>query len=213
MLKFNRDRFRVSVDPMSLTLSPLLEVWRDDTSEDKVDATKLLTYIHLVSQIDQLAPFAKADPTEVSKLVKKEVWADYEHKFLGKYDETKVEDIVLQYQLAFESADDASVRSYDKKIYEIKNIIESTPVTIEKSVSKGVVTFVSNYPLISKMLQEMTKISKARDDMKALIIKQTSRDDGTKGKRKLSFIDKRRRDMAEEKKEETRAEDEEPIGL
>lgn len=211
MMKFLRDKQRVAIDPLSLTLAPLMEIWRSDPSEDKADAIKLLTYIHLVSQIDQSAPYSKANPEEIEGLVKKEIWKAHDYELPAPYTDEVVEDIIFHYQIAYESADDASVRALDKKIYEIKKIIEETKVEIRESVSRGAVTFVSNYPLISKMMQEVVKITKTRDELKALIIKQTSRDN-MKGQKKLGFLDKRRREMASARSEEAPATDE-PIGL
>ena len=211
MLKFLRDKHRVTVDPLSLTLAPLMEIWRWDTTEDKVEAIKLLTYIHLTSQIDQAAPYARANPDEIEGLVKREIWGAHDYKLPAPYTDEVVEEILFHYQAAYESADDASVRALDKKIFEIKKIVEETPVEIKESVSRGAVTYVSNYPLISKMMQEMVKITKTRDELKALIIKQTSRDN-MKGQKKLGFLDKRRREMANIRSEEASTVDE-PIGL
>jgi hypothetical protein len=210
MLKFLRDKHRVTVDPMSLTLSPLMEIWRWDSTEDKVEATKLLTYIHLVSQVDQSAPYARANPDEIEGLVKREVWGTHDRELPAPYTDEVVETIIFHYQSAYESAEDASVRAMDKKIFEIKKIVEETDVVIRESITRGAVTFVSNYPLISKMMQEMVKIIKTRDEMKSIIIKQTSRDN-LKGQKKLSFLDKRRRELKNEREENPTTE--EPIGL
>lgn len=212
MLKFSREKHRVTVDALSITLAPLMEIWRWDTTEDKVEATKLLTYIHLVSQIDQSAPYARANPDEIEGLVKKEIWGHYDYTLPAPYTDEVMEDIIFHYQSAYESADDASVRALDRKIYEIKKIIEDTKVEIRESVSRGAVTFVSNYPLISKMMQEVVKITKTRDELKGLIIKQTSRDN-IKGQKKLGFLDRRRREMADTTRTEATPVNDEPVGL
>lgn len=211
MLRYNRDRHRITVDPMSITLAPLLKIWAMDTTHDKDDAHKLLTYIHLVSQIDQDAPYAKVDPMEVSPLVRKELWGKYDYVIdFGDVNEEFMENTVLHYQSAYETGEEASVRSFDKKIYEIRNIIDTTTIKIETSVSRGTTTYVTNFTIINKMMQDVTKIVKARDELKALILKQNTRE-SIKGKQKLSFADKRRQELAKSRKptiERTDTEDE-----
>ena len=203
MLKFYRERVRVVVDPMSLTIEPLLKIWMGDKTELKEAAIKHLTYIHLVSQIDSDAPFSKVDPMDVGKLVKRELWGDFNYTIffdgidgLSGSSEDLIDNMILQYQAAFETPEEASVRSYDRKIYEIRNLIDSTVIEIKPSTSKGVTTYVTNFTIINKMMQDLTKIVKVRDELKAMILKQTTRD-SMKGKQKLSFHDKRRRELRE----------------
>jgi hypothetical protein len=196
MLRFVLEKRRVTVDPLSLTLSPLKDIWVNDPSPNKDEAIRTLTYIHICSQIDQTAPFAKADAKEVSKLAKKEIYGDYEYKFEGAMSETKLEEIITAYQLAYETAEEATVRAFDNKIHEIRNLIQSTPIEIQKVVGKSGTTFISNFNIINSMMKDITKITQARDDMKALVIKSTARDTG-KGGRKKSFLERRRREMEE----------------
>ncbi len=217
MLKFMRDRHRIVIDPMSLTIKPLMDIWISDPTEDKVEATKLLTYVHLVSQIDQNAPYAKVEQDEVYRLVKKELYGNYDHEFEAPYTEDKLDEVVLHYQSAFELPEEATVRSYNQKIYETKRLIDSTEIVIEKVVARGITTFVSNSPILNKMLLDVVKIAKARDEMKAIVVKQNTRDFG-KANKKMSFLEKRRRDMADSKASAAKGEileekEPEPAGL
>lgn len=222
MLKFIRDRHQVAVDPVSLTLEPLMKIWIADETPNKEIASRILTYIHLTSQIDKEAPYNNAAPDEVSRLVKHELWDDYEKKIADILPEAEeitdefIENAVLHYQGAYETVEEASVRSYDKKIYEIRKIIDETEIKIKESVSRGSIVYTSNFPLLNKMMQDVIKIVKARDELKALILKQSTRE-SIKGDKKLSFNDKRRRDLLKLSEvpvgTTSSEEDDEPIGL
>lgn len=196
MLRFVIQNRRVTVDPLTLSLSCLKDVWISDPSPNKEEAVKLLTYIHLVSQIDHSAPFSKADYKEVGSLVKKELYGDFSHKFTEPFTESQVEKFITEYQLAYETPEEATVRAFDNKIHEIRKLVETTPIEIEKIVGKSGVTFISNFSILNSMMKDITKITAARDEMRAMVIKQTSRETG-KGSRKKSFLEKRRREMQE----------------
>lgn len=208
MLKFTMSNHRVTVDPGSLTLECLRLIWMGDKSKLKEDATKLLTYIHIVSQIDEEAPFAKVDPTEVSPLAKKEIFGVYEYEFDAPFDEEYMEEAVTSYQLAFELPEEAAVRSFNKKIYEIKKTIDDTEIKIEETLVRGTKTYVTNFNIINKMMQDLSKITKARDELKAAIVRGGARGD-IKGQRKLSLLEKRRREMDKSRMEKPLVPDEE----
>lgn len=194
MLKFVLDKHRVVVDPISLVLEPLREIWNSDKSKNKDEAIKLLTYIHICAQIDENAPFAKADPTEVSSLARRELYGDYTYNFKGKFNEKYLEDAIIKYQLAFDTPEQASVRAFDKKIYEINRLIDSTQIEIEKVAVRGGVDYVSNFAILNKMMQDMTKINAAREALKNSIMKQNSTG-AVRGQRQVSFLEKRRAEM------------------
>jgi hypothetical protein len=193
---------------MSLTLEPLVKIYVADPTPDKADANKLLTYIHLVSQIDKKAPYSTANPAEVSALVRKEVYGKYDHEFTGTYDESAVEDVVIHYQAAFETPDEASIRTLDNKIYEIKDLVDNTKIEIEKSVARGAVSYSSNFTILNKMMQDLTKIIATRDELKANVMKAGSKGE-MKGGKKMSFMAKRKRDLNSVKKTAVAVDEEE----
>lgn len=194
MLKFVLDKHRVVVDPISLVLEPLREIWNSDKSKTKDEATTLLTYVHICAQIDESAPFAKSDPTEVSSLARRELYGSYEYEFKGKFNEKYLDEAILKYQLAYDTPEQASVRAFDKKIYEINRLIDSTQIEIEKVAVRGGVDYVSNFAILNKMMQDMTKINAAREALKNSIMKQNSTG-AVKGQRQVSFLEKRRAEM------------------
>lgn len=194
MLKFILDKHHVTVDPVSLTLEPLREIWNADKSKNKDEAIKLLTYVHICAQIDEDAPFAKSDPTEVSTLARREIYGSYEHEFKGKFNEKYLEEAITKYQLAFDTPEQASVRVFDKKIYEINRLIDNTNIEIEKVAIRGGVDYVSNFPILNKMMQDMTKINAARESLKNTIMKQNSTG-AVRGQRQVSFLEKRRAEI------------------
>jgi hypothetical protein len=194
MLKFSMKNHKVIIDPISLTLEPLLEIWVADKSANKEAATKLLTYVHICSQVDQEAPFAKVDPTEVGSLAKREIFGKYDYEFKGKFDEEFMESTVMRYQMAYDTPEQAAVRIYDKKIYEINRVIDETEIEIKPVAVRGGIDYVSNFPIINKMMQDMTKINAAKEALKAAVMKQQSTS-SVRGQRQVSFLEKRRAEM------------------
>lgn len=194
MLKYSMKNHRVVIDPASLILEPLREIWIADKSSIKKEATDLLTYIHICSQVDQDAPFAKVDPTEISALAKRELFGKYEYEFKGKFDQDYMDDAVMRYQLAFDSPEQAAVRVFDKKIHEMNRLIDETMIVITPVAAKGGVEYVSNFPILNKMMQDMTKIRAAREAMHAAVLKQKSTN-SVRGQRQVSFLEKRRAEM------------------
>ena len=191
MLKFSMKNHRVIVDPVSLVIESLREIWMSDKSTVKKEATDLLTYIQVCSQIDTNAPFFGVDPTEVSSLIKRELFGKYEHKFTGKFDEEYMANAVMTYQLAFDAPENAAVRVFDKKIYEITRLIDETKIEIKATVVRGGVEYVSNFPIINKMMQDLTKIGAARENLKATTLKQ-KKADAVRGQKQISFLERRR---------------------
>ena len=194
MLKFSMKNHKVIIDPVSLTLEPLLEIWVADKTPTKAVATKMLTYVHLCSQVDQDAPFAKVDPTEVSSLVKREIFGKYDYEFKGKFDEEYMDSTVMRYQMAYDTPEQSAVRVYDKKIYEINRVIDETEIEIKPVAVRGGVDYVSNFPIINKMMQDMTKINAAKEALKAAVMKQQSTS-SVRGQKQVSFLEKRRAEM------------------
>ena len=184
---------RVTVDPVSLNLDCLRQIWVEDVDDRKEKAVKYLSFIHICSQIDREAPFANADPTEVIKLAKKDIFGDYEFDFNSDwvFDEDFMSKSVADYQLAFEKAEDAVIRTFNKKIYQLNEVIDKTEPEITKSVTRGTVTYVSNTTILNKVMIDMIKVIKTRDEIYATVIKDSTKGD-RKGGRKLSQLEKRR---------------------
>jgi hypothetical protein len=206
MLKFTMENHRVTVDPVSLTLNQLRTIWNADKSKLKTDAVELLSFIHLVSQIDQDAPFANSNPDEVWALACKEIYGDYEHAFKAPFDEEFLKDTITQYQLSFELPEEAAVRTFNKKIHQIERKLDSTDIEIEKVTVKGVTQYVSNFTILDKMMQNLTAICEARDKLQDSIKRGSQRGD-TKAGVKISFLERKRREMQANKPKPSVTED------
>jgi hypothetical protein len=193
MLRFSMKNHRVVIDPVSLSLECLRQIWTADKSATKQTATDMLTYIHLVSQVDQDAPFAKVDPADVAALVKREIYGKYDYEFKGKLDEEFMANAAMSYQVAFDTPEMAAVRVYDKKIYEINKVIADTNIQIKEVAIRGGKDFISNFPIINKMMH-MTKINAAREALRSSIIRQQSTL-SVRGQKTVSYLEKRRAEM------------------
>jgi hypothetical protein len=144
MLKFDMVNRKVAIDPKSLLIEALRNIWENDKSKSKETATKQLSYVHLVSQIDETAPYFSASHDEVEALVKRDIFGNYEHAFSAE-DQEIIDDAIDQYRKAYESEAHRVVRIFTMKIDQIRSLIENTAPVITPSVSRGVVSYASNF--------------------------------------------------------------------
>jgi len=188
MLKYVIKEKRVQIDPLSITIEPLAELWEQDLSSDKHTATKVLTYIHLVSQIDKDAPYFSSAPGEVRLLVRQDQFGSYDHSFGDKED--FVEKCVTMYQKAFEEPEFRAVRVLNAKIDETQELIDTTKVKITTTTIKGSVAYTSNFSILKDMMLNLVKISKTKEELMASIEKQKSAGVVVRGGKHLSFLEK-----------------------
>jgi hypothetical protein len=196
MLKFIFDKQRVVVDPLTIQIAGLKAIWDNDTSKTKNEATKFLTYIHLVSQLDESAPYYTSSYNEVRPLAKKDIFGDYEFEFQEDVEEM-LEEVIEEYQKAFEPVEKRSLRIFTMKIDQIRETIEATTPTIKESTRMGTVSFASNFPLLDKMMQGLGPLMDTKDEMQARLRKEKSEDATVRGNKKLSMIEQRLKKVKE----------------
>jgi len=152
MLTFSIDSGRVVIDPLSIQLNGLRQIYESDTSMLKETAIRVLTYIHLVSQLDPSAPFSTASFDEVRPLVKEELFQDAEFEFAN---EQFIEDCIDDYLKAYEETDARAKRIFRRKIDEILSKLDSHEVEVVRNNTRQGVTFTSNFPMFQKMMAEL----------------------------------------------------------
>lgn len=187
MLKYNIRNRRVELDPLTITLRGMKRIWEEDTSVGKESAFTILTYIHLVAQIDKDAPYYASNPKEVRDLVKYELFGDVETQFSN---ESELESIIAEYQGAFEEPELRAVRVINNKIDELQMIIEATQVKIVEQNTRNGTTFASNFDIINKMIQNLDKIRLAKEALLASLEKQKQSGARIRGDRQLSWIER-----------------------
>jgi hypothetical protein len=207
MLKFNQDSRRVSIDAKTIQIQNLKIIWDQDTTKLKEKATKLLTYVHLVSQLDDEAPYYNSSFSEVRPLVKRDVFGDYEYNLPDGGEEVDedfedfMEEAIAQYQKAYETVEQRSYRAIVKKIDQTRELIDETDPELKQSTVRGAVTYASNFPLLNKMIQELIPLQDTADELKARI-KKESTDEGTiRAGKKLSIIEERLKKAKQKKME------------
>lgn len=204
MLKFNHDTRRVTVDPKTVIIQNLGIIWDNDSSKGKEKSTKLLTYIHLVSQIDEEAPYYTSAYNEVGPLAKRDLYGNYEHDFTKEYGDDFddfLEESIAQYQQAYETVDHRSYRSIIRKIDQTRELIDSTDPQLKESIVRGAVTYASNFAILNKMIQELGPLQDAADEMRARMKKAKAKEEGVmRAGKKRSIMEERLR-KAKEKNE------------
>ena len=169
---FDISKGKLTLKPEDIMLASFNKIYKKDRSTVKADSLKLFMYIHLVSQIDKNAPFNSADFNEVRALVKKEVYGDFNYKFVGNrlVDEGTANEMIELYVKANETAARRLELSYNKKLDQFKNLLDTTIPVINEDINEksGTTSFSSNSDIIMKISEGILKMIKARDVLSAI---------------------------------------------
>lgn len=190
MLKFRADRHRVVIDGLTLLVGPLRDFYYSQSDDGA--ATDVLSYVHLVAQVDPDAPYFQARMDEVYILAAKGIWGlNYEERIkLDDYDH-----LVDAYVEAFDKPEVRLLRVYNHKIDQIQDMIEKTDPQIEKSTNLkiGTFTYVSNTEKLSKMMRELGPIMDQRDEIVERVKQTREKDKKIRGGKTESYLERKRR--------------------
>lgn len=196
MMEFDMVNRKVRIKAKSIIIDALNRIWEADKTEEKEEATKYLTYVHLVSQIDPEAPYYRSAFDEVRILAKRDIWKNYDHTF-EEGEEEILEEAIDQYRNAYESVGNRTVRIFDSKIDQIRNVIDDTMPVITPSTVRGVTTYASNFPILNKMMQELTNLMDTKEALEARVNKKVSEDGTVRAGRSLSLVEKKLKEKKE----------------
>lgn len=206
MLRFSQSTHRIMVDPVSLMIQELNDIYYG--TEDKGHATDVLSYIHLVSQIDPEAPYFASRKDEVVELAARDIWGtDYRTRI----DPSVFDDSIVAYLTAFDKPEVRIMRVFNHKIDQLQTMLEGTTPIIEKSTNQkaGTFTYVSNTKFITQVMSDLTDLMDGRDALQARIQQTQQKENKIWGGRRQSFLDKKRLKDAI-RKDRTRATNENP---
>jgi len=168
-MKFDIANGKVTIDAMHLGLKTF-KVIVDKYKEDM--ATKVFTYIHLVSQIDKEAPFFSAAFDEVEHLTKIQTFTELEWK---KVEKRGLKVAITEYKEMYATPENRIVGIFNAKIDQIRKLIEDTDPEITQYVSNsGVVGHASNLPILTKTMTDLDGLLVAKDKLEAKIRKQST---------------------------------------
>lgn len=190
-MEWIQSKGRVVVDPRTLLLADLRRIYNDDPSEFKETANIYLSYIHLVSQLDEKAPYFKSDINEVRQLAKKQLFGSTDHLFNTDLD-AFIENAVKDYIQAYEEVDARASRIFRKKIDNLLAKIDSTSLELKESVSRGgTVSYSSNFTIISKMMADVMPLIDAQGELEARVKKMNKKGIKIRGDKRESVLNKR----------------------
>lgn len=192
LMKFDRRKRRVEVDPKTLLLAPLNDIWNLDSSDYKDNANKMLAYVHLICRLDPEAPFYNSDPGEITFLAKKEIYGNFEYEFNVEA-ELLITEACLAYTKANEIIEERVYHDLCDKIDEIRKKIAITKVEIirNENPGTGAVTFTSNGAIVTKLISELDAMIEIKDSMWNKLRNARVNEQKVKGQREPSFLEKR----------------------
>lgn len=190
MIRFIKGQRDVEIDAKSLILKPLRDIYY--AQEDRTSATKILTYIHVVSQVDPDAPFYEVREDEIRELAARNIWGpDWKQEAeggLGQY-----EQLIADYLNAYDKPERRGVRIYNNLLDQIDDLIVSTPPSISKSinVNTGTFSWQQNTKAITDLMKSKNSIVKERDELADRIKNSGQKNAKVRGEKALSFSEKK----------------------
>ncbi len=196
MLKFNLQNHRIYIDPLSLTVKELRDIYNSDPTETKFAAIDQLSYIHLVSQIDPEAPLFSARKDEVERLAASNVWGkDYLtiHPDLAVF-----HDAVKAYLEAFDRAEVRIVRAYGNKLDEFEDLLDTVKPELVKSVNNktGAVTFTSNAAVIMKVMKDIRPIMVEKKELEEFMTQTSTKESKKWGGKTDSYLERKKKNKS-----------------
>ena len=184
---FNVARGRITVDPKTLMVKELRDIYEEDKSTTKEKAIEILTFVHLASRIDEEAPFFTAREDEVRHLAAQNAFRTTKLEDVHKYD-----NVIKAYQKAYQSPESRFITVYNDKIDQCHDVIKNTNVVIKENINEktGAVTYTSNFPIIDKIMTQMNSILDTKEKIELRIRKQSAKDSKVRGQRDPSFLEK-----------------------
>lgn len=190
MMKWINSKGRVLVDAQTLMLTDLRRIYNQDTSELKETANLYLAYVHLVSQIDELAPYFKSDYKEVRLLTKKQLFGSKDFMFAEELD-AFLDNVVEQYQEAYEETDARAERIFKKKVDDLLSKIDSTNLEIKENTGRNGTTFTSNFQILKSMMGEVMPLIDAKNLLEERVKKMNKKSVKIRGDKRESVLNKR----------------------
>lgn len=187
-MKFSREHNRVIVDAHGLMIAEIREVWNSDRARNREKATAIISYVHLAAQIDSEAPFFNAKDDEVKALASQNIWRNNPPRALENYDIT-----IEAYQKAYETADVRIVKSFTRKIDQMKTLMDDTAPKIEENIHpvSGATTFASNTKIITDIMGSIDVLMNEREKLEQRIKRQAQQGITTLGAKKPSRLEQR----------------------
>lgn len=197
MLKFNIVSGRVTVDPKSLMIKELRDIYEADNDPLKWISTDILSYIHIVSQIDPDAPFFGARLDEVEVLAANNIWgSDWKRNSANL---SEFHPVIEAYVDAFDKAEVRIIRSYGRKIDQLQDMIDDVDPKIEKSTNlkSGTFTYVSNTNPLMKVMKEIRIIANEKKKLEDALRQGAESDTKRWGGRSESYLEKKKKEDIE----------------
>lgn len=191
MLKFSMSSHRITVDPKSLMIAELRDIYDSDTDLLKRQAVNILTYVHLASQIDPEAPYFSAREDEVQELVAMDVWGR-EWKTTQSIDGFDV--LIEAYRLAYEKPENRMVQTFNHKLDQLHDMLANVRPEIEKSVNQktGSFNYVTNTKAIMQVMKDLDEVMDAKEQLEERIKNKRNSEVKIRGQKKESFLEKKR---------------------
>lgn len=170
MISFEMKDGRLQMTEQFLMIPQFVDIWERDKSKTKDHANKLLFYIYLMCDLSESCPTKDLDQSMKDSECRFLAFKAKNYQF-NQEDLQYVQDAMDAYILFNETAEERILKVYDKKLDEVRTMLDRTQPQMSEGINNsGVTVYTTNVDIINRALKEISNLVKAKNDLRQAIL-------------------------------------------
>jgi hypothetical protein len=170
MISFVMKDGRLQMTEQFMMIPQFVDIWERDKTERKEHANKLLFYVYLMADLSEDCPTKDLDHSMKDQECRFLAFKSKNYQFEDE-DVEYVQAALDAYKKFNENAEERMLKTYDKKIDEVRHMLDETTPQISDGVNNsGVTVYTSNVDIINRALKEVSNLVKAKNDLRQAIL-------------------------------------------
>ena len=171
MFKLNFRKERVVLDYKFFLFKEFVDIWKYDRTKTKNKANQLLYFVYLMADINEENPLRDVPASKREEESKFRAFKKRDKVFTDK-EEQLLSAAIKKYTYLNTTPEERMLYTFDRKIKELVDLLESTTPETVTNVENGVVSYASNSKIIADSLSKISKIRKIREKILLAIKKE-----------------------------------------
>ena len=162
MLQFIFRKERIELNYKFFLFKEFVDIWKSDKTKTKNKANSMLYFVFLLSDISDENPLRDVNPDKLEEEAKFRAFKKRDKIFTTKEEEL-LSAAITKYAYLNMTPEERMLYTFDKKIKQLVDMLDSSKPETVTNVENGVVSFVSNSKMITDALSRVSKIRKVRE--------------------------------------------------
>jgi len=171
MFTLNFRKERVVLDYKFYLFKEFVDIWKSDKTKTKNRANSLLYFVYLMADINEENPLRDVTSSKREEESKFRAFKKRDKVFTDK-EEQLLSAAIKKYTYLNTTPEERMLYTFDRKIKELVDLLESTTPETVTNVENGVVSYASNSKIIADALSKISKIRKTREKILSAIRKE-----------------------------------------